>query len=405
MANDPLVIGPPLAGEWIAARSPGSRVPSHGTHLLATTYAFDFVMPDASPRQFALIASRIRDLVVGRSVSKFPCWGGEGSCSFRGHCRSGVRQDGGSQSDESSTWARQSTSAGSELCAGRRQCGTACWKLCRPRPGRWRVRRAMSPAEGFCPSRRRRRYPRGRRPRTCGMFWELSCSPSPFPAHGPRRRGMRPRSTLLVRPVRGALFGRLEAFREPRSRERRESPVSRAADGAWTRSPMDHIDLIAARMERARAERGIPVAELARRVGIDRKRLWRVLNGERAMRADEFVRLCAFFGMGIFRPQSKARGLFRVHSPRNSSWPPRLAPVPKLSEEGRDASLPSERNALDRGGGSAARLRLRYAPCGGYPAPLGVGPPPPEDRGGEPEDGKAPEATPCANVRPGDGVR
>lgn len=70
---------------------------------------------------------------------------------------------------------------------------------------------------------------------------------------------------------------------------------------------MDHIDLIAARMERARAERGIPVAELARRVGIDRKRPWRVLNGERAMRADEFVRLCAFFGMGIFRPQSKAK--------------------------------------------------------------------------------------------------
>lgn len=84
MANDPLVIGPPLAGEWIAARSPGSRVPSHGTHLLATTYAFDFVMPDASPRQFALIASRIRDLVVGRSVSKFPCWGGRVLAPFAG---------------------------------------------------------------------------------------------------------------------------------------------------------------------------------------------------------------------------------------------------------------------------------------------------------------------------------
>ena len=56
---------------------------------------------------------------------------------------------------------------------------------------------------------------------------------------------------------------------------------------------MDHLDLIAARMEQARWERGIPVAELARRIGVDRKRLWRVLNGERKMRADEFVRLCA----------------------------------------------------------------------------------------------------------------
>ena len=59
---------------------------------------------------------------------------------------------------------------------------------------------------------------------------------------------------------------------------------------------MEHIDLIAARMEEARFERGIPVAELARRIGVDRKRLWRVLNGERAMRADEFVRLCAALG-------------------------------------------------------------------------------------------------------------
>ena len=62
---------------------------------------------------------------------------------------------------------------------------------------------------------------------------------------------------------------------------------------------MKHIDLIAARMEEARFERGIPVAELARRIGVDRKRLWRVLNGERAMRADEFVRLCAVLGLGL----------------------------------------------------------------------------------------------------------
>ena len=64
---------------------------------------------------------------------------------------------------------------------------------------------------------------------------------------------------------------------------------------------MDHIDLIAARMEQARWERGIGVAELARRIGVDRKRLWRVLNGERAMRADEFVRVCAELGVGLER--------------------------------------------------------------------------------------------------------
>ena len=64
---------------------------------------------------------------------------------------------------------------------------------------------------------------------------------------------------------------------------------------------MDHIDLIAARMEQARFERGIPVAELARRVGVDRKRLGRILNGERAMRADEFVRLCEELKLGLER--------------------------------------------------------------------------------------------------------
>ena len=62
---------------------------------------------------------------------------------------------------------------------------------------------------------------------------------------------------------------------------------------------MEHIDLIAARMEQVRWERGISVAELARRIGVDRKRLWRVLNGERAMRADELVRLCAELGVGL----------------------------------------------------------------------------------------------------------
>lgn len=62
---------------------------------------------------------------------------------------------------------------------------------------------------------------------------------------------------------------------------------------------MNHADLIVARIEQARQERGIGIAELARRIGVDRKRLWRVLNGERAMRVDEFVRLCAVLNMGL----------------------------------------------------------------------------------------------------------
>lgn len=42
----------------------------------------------------------------------------------------------------------------------------------------------------------------------------------------------------------------------------------------------------------ARRERGLAVAELARRTGINSKRLWYVLNGQREMRVDEFLKLC-----------------------------------------------------------------------------------------------------------------
>ena len=78
------------------------------------------------------------------------------------------------------------------------------------------------------------------------------------------------------------------------------------------RVPMDDADHMVAMLERVRRIRGISVAELSRRIGVDRKRLWRVLNGQRAMRVDEFVKLCAFFGLGIgaFAParQTKSAG-------------------------------------------------------------------------------------------------
>lgn len=62
-----------------------------------------------------------------------------------------------------------------------------------------------------------------------------------------------------------------------------------------------HIDegSIVERIENARCMRGITVAELARRIGVGRKRLWYVLNGQREMRVDEFLKLCVFFSMGL----------------------------------------------------------------------------------------------------------
>ncbi|MDN4508588.1 helix-turn-helix transcriptional regulator [Gordonibacter sp. RACS_AR49] len=76
---------------------------------------------------------------------------------------------------------------------------------------------------------------------------------------------------------------------------------------------MEHAKLVVVRMEEARELRGISVAELARRASIDRKRLWYILDGQRQMRADEFVRLCVVLnlGLGNFVPPEMARGLTR----------------------------------------------------------------------------------------------
>ena len=41
-----------------------------------------------------------------------------------------------------------------------------------------------------------------------------------------------------------------------------------------------------------RLERGMSVAELGRRTDIDKKRLWYILDGQREMRVDEFLKLC-----------------------------------------------------------------------------------------------------------------
>ncbi len=38
----PIVVSPPLKGEWNALNTPGDKVPSHGTHAWGMTYAFDF---------------------------------------------------------------------------------------------------------------------------------------------------------------------------------------------------------------------------------------------------------------------------------------------------------------------------------------------------------------------------
>jgi murein DD-endopeptidase MepM/ murein hydrolase activator NlpD len=48
--REPLVLAYPFRGRWRARNSPARRVPSHGTHLMGTTYAIDFIAVDGRGR-------------------------------------------------------------------------------------------------------------------------------------------------------------------------------------------------------------------------------------------------------------------------------------------------------------------------------------------------------------------
>lgn len=50
MMTVPVNVALPFTGKWKVENSPLRRVPSHGTHLLATTYAIDFVGVDDTDR-------------------------------------------------------------------------------------------------------------------------------------------------------------------------------------------------------------------------------------------------------------------------------------------------------------------------------------------------------------------
>lgn len=55
--------------------------------------------------------------------------------------------------------------------------------------------------------------------------------------------------------------------------------------------PQPRVGFIA-RFEAKRRRYGISVAELSRRVDVSPKRLWYILNGQREMRVNEFLKLC-----------------------------------------------------------------------------------------------------------------
>lgn len=58
MEPPPVVVDLPFDGPWRVQNSPARRVPSHGTHLLGSTYAIDFVAVDVRGRTAATVGWR-----------------------------------------------------------------------------------------------------------------------------------------------------------------------------------------------------------------------------------------------------------------------------------------------------------------------------------------------------------
>lgn len=62
----------PFVGHWLVQNSPANRVPSHGTHAFATTYAIDFVPVTDSGRTMPITRS---SLVRPEPADRFPGFG------------------------------------------------------------------------------------------------------------------------------------------------------------------------------------------------------------------------------------------------------------------------------------------------------------------------------------------
>lgn len=86
----------PLRGEWMAAHSPGSRIPSHGTDQLAQRYAYDLWRVDDRKAGYHE-AGTFQMLVLGVRTSECYGWGQSIHAPFDGvvvRAIDGVRERG-----------------------------------------------------------------------------------------------------------------------------------------------------------------------------------------------------------------------------------------------------------------------------------------------------------------------
>lgn len=76
--NTPIIVEFPLRGEWLSPNTPGTKIPSHGTNKLGTTYAYDFIQVDWNRAGLpAYCVSFPEYLLFGAPLNKYYCWGQE----------------------------------------------------------------------------------------------------------------------------------------------------------------------------------------------------------------------------------------------------------------------------------------------------------------------------------------
>ena len=76
--REQIIVEFPLRGEWLSPNTPGTKIPSHGTNQLGTTYAYDFIQVDWTRKgRPAYRVSLSQYLLLGVPLNQYYCWGKE----------------------------------------------------------------------------------------------------------------------------------------------------------------------------------------------------------------------------------------------------------------------------------------------------------------------------------------
>lgn len=74
--HQPILLNFPLKGEWSLPNTPGTRIPSHGTNILGTRYAYDFLQVDFHRKgKPCYEVSFLHYLLFGVAVKQCYCYG------------------------------------------------------------------------------------------------------------------------------------------------------------------------------------------------------------------------------------------------------------------------------------------------------------------------------------------